>query len=219
VARLPRLTLAGQAHWIIQRAHPGARVFFDEADRSLFVAALHETMLAQSVSIHAYALLDDEVQLLARPQSAEGLSRFMQSLGRRYVSAHHRRHGGSGTLWDGRFRCAVIEAGATLLEVLCLIDGSTTEPGASSLPHRNGGATQKLLVDPPEYWLLGNTPFDRQAAWRHKVAEGLTLDRAVTLRRAAWGNWAVGSAAFSASVSATANRPAMPRSRGRPRSS
>ena len=220
MARLPRLSLAGQPHWLIQRGHSGSAVVADDADRRTFLAALNEAAAAAQVQIHAYALLDNEVHLLATPVTANGLSRMMQSLGRRYVSAYHRRHGGSGTLWEGRFRCAVVESGASLLDVLCLIDGmagAAAEAASSSFGHRAGGQTHALLVDPPPYWLLGNTPFERQAAWRRRVADGLPAARAVALRTAAVGSWAVGSPAFAAAVTDEAARPAAPRPRGRPR--
>lgn len=217
MARLPRLTLPGHAHWVIQRGHGGSRVFADEADRVAYRAALREAAATEQVQVHALALLDTEVQLLLRPGTATGLSRVMQAVGRRYVSAHHRRHGGSGTLWEGRFRCALVEAGATLLEVLCLIDGQPAETDATSLAHRAAGTADTLLTNPAEYWQLGNTPFDRQAAWRRRVAEGVPSQRADAWRRAALGGWVVGSAGFSAQVTAQAARPATPRPRGRPR--
>ncbi len=223
MARLPRLSLAGQVHWLIQRGHSGNLVFADAADRWAFLASLNEAAEAEEVQVHAYALLDNQVHLLATPATSAGLSRMMQSLGRRYVGAYHRRHGGSGTLWDGRFRCAVVQAGATLLDVMCLIDGLAGVAGlapeapTSSQGHRAGGERDPLLVDPQAYWLLGNTPFDRQAAWRARVGEGLSDARASALRGAALGSWAVGSAAFAAGVADQAARPAAPGLRGRPR--
>lgn len=218
MARLPRLVLAGQVHWLIQRGHSGRVVFTDATDRLIFLAALKEAAATEQVLIHAYALLSNEVHLLATPALASALSRTMQSLGRRYVSAHHRRHGGSGTLWDGRFRCAVVEPGATLLEVMVFIDGLADDPGMTSQAHRAGGPIDGMLVDPPEYWRLGNTPFERHASWRRIVAEGLGYGRREALLGAARGNWAVGSAAFAAAISESAARPASPRPRGRPRS-
>ena len=223
MARLPRLSIAGHAHWLTQRGHNGNPVFADAADRMAFLAALKEAAVADMVQVHAYALLDNQVHLLATPATATGLSRMMQSLGRRYVSAYHRRHGGSGTLWEGRFRCAVVQPGATLLDVMCLIDGLPSLAGlapeacASSLGHRAGGERDPLLVDPQAYWLLGNTPFDRQTAWRIRVGEGVPEARASSLRAAALGGWAVGSAVFAASVVEHTARPAAPRPRGRPR--
>jgi len=217
LARLPRLTLPGQAHWLIQRGHSARAVFADDEDRQTYLAALREAAGTEEVRIHAYALLDGEVQLLATPLGPTGLSRLMQAVGRHYVSAHHRRHGGSGTLWDGRFRCAVVEPGATLLDVLCLLDSQPGGDPALSVGHRTGGRPVPWLVDPPDYWQLGNTPFERQAAWRRRVAEGIGATRADALRSAALGNWVVGSPRFAAEVGAQTARPAAPRPRGRPR--
>jgi putative transposase len=217
LARLSRLVLAGQAHSILQRGHSGQRVFADAADRAAYGAALREAAAAEQVKLHAYALLDTEVQLLATPAAAPALSRMMQAVGRRYVSAYNRRHGRTGTLWDGRFRCAVVEPGATLLDALCLIDGQTAEPGQTSAGHRTGGARDPLLTDPPEYWALGNTPFDREAAYRGLLAAGLPAARGLALRQAALGGWAAGSPAYAAQVAKACARPAQPRPRGRPR--
>jgi putative transposase len=217
MARLPRLALPGQAHWIIQRGISGRSAFEDDIDRAAYLAALREAALQEQVLLHAFALPPNAVHLLVRPSTAPGLSRLMQAVGRRYVSAHHRRHGGSGTLWDGRFRCALVEPGAVMLEVLCLIDGLDGAAGHSSLAAHAGLQAPGPLVDPPEFWTLGNTPFDRHLAWQRRVAEGLGATRVAALQRAALGGWVVGGAAFAAQVAELASRPAAPRPRGRPR--
>jgi putative transposase len=216
MARLARLVLAGHAHYVIQRGHSAAPVFADDHDRAVYLAALREAAAAERVLLHAYALLNAEVQLLLCPPQAEALSRMIQAVGRRYVSAYHRRHGGSGTLWDGRFRCAVVQPGATRLEVLCLVDGQSAEPGVTSAGHRTEGRPDPTLADPPEYWQLGNTPFEREVAYRALLAQGLASARAQALRRAALGGWVAGTPAFAAQVSEAAARPTLPRPRGRP---
>jgi REP-associated tyrosine transposase len=217
MARLSRLVVAGQAHLVIQRGHGGAAVFADGIDRASYLAALREAAAAERVQVHAYALLPAEVQLLATPDRQPALSRLMQALGRRHVAAHNRRHGRSGTLWDGRFRCGVVEPGATRLQALRLVDGASAEAGLTSAPHRLGGPRATWLVDPPEYWALGNTPFDREAAYRTLLDAGVAPDAAAALRRAALGGWAAGSADFRAGLAAALSRPTQPRPRGRPR--
>jgi putative transposase len=235
VARLARLVLAGQAHYVIQRGHSGQPVFVDDADRQQFLAALHEAAAAERVQLHAYALLDSEVHLLATPETASTLSRMMQALGRRYVSTYNRRHSRSGTLWDGRFRCAVVEPGLARLDVLRLIDGLSAEPGTgtgaastattiganiglnTSAGTRAGGHMDARLQNTPEYWQLGNTPFEREAAYRSLLAVGVPAERKAALRRAALGGWAAGQAAFATQLETTLQRPARPRSPGRPR--
>lgn len=220
MARLPRLAVPGQAHFIIQRSHGGQAVLADAADRETLAQLLAQAAAAEQVQIHAAALLDTEVQLLCTPPEAQSLSRMMQAVGRRYVSAYNQRHRRSGALWDGRFRCAVVQAGATLLEVLCLIDGQAQDPidlPRTTIGHRNGGQAWIPVADPPEYWALGNTPFDRERVYRELLIRGTSAERAQTLRSAALGGWALGSTNFAAQVAKSGGRPAAPRPRGRPR--
>jgi putative transposase len=213
MARLPRLVVPGQAHYVIQRGHSAGTVFVDDEDRHCYLAALREAAMAHQLVLHGYALCDDEVPLLATPPDAEALSRSLQALGRRYVSAYNRRHACRGTLWDGRFRCGVVEPGRARLAALLLVDGAA---GQTSATQRCGGPREPWLVDSAEVWGLGNTPFDRELAWKQLLAQGVPAAQARALREAALGGWAIGSPGFVAEMAAQARRPAAKRPRGRP---
>lgn len=217
MARLPRLALAGHAHCIVQRGHGARAVFVDDHDRSLYLTTLREAAATEHTQVHAWALLDDEVRLLATPEAGPQLARLVQAIGRRYVSAYNRRHGCSGTLWGGRFRSAVLAPGPVLLDALRWVDGASSVAGQTSAAHRTGAGTVTGLTDPPEFWGLGNTPFEREAAYRALLAEGLPRAQQAWLRQAVMGGWVAGDPAFSADVAATSARPAAPRSPGRPR--
>jgi putative transposase len=222
MARRARLVLAGQAHYVIQRGHPCINLFAGANDRGLFLASLREAAAAEGVLLHAYALLEHEVHLLATPNSTSGLGRLVQAVGRRYVSAHNRQHQRGGTLWDGRFRACVVEAGPQRLAVLRLIDGLVAEPQHSSAAHRlgllgtNASASAPELQELPELWQLGNTPFEREAAYGRLLQQGLPAGVADKLRHAALGGWPLGSAGFVADVEDTTGQIARPRPRGRP---
>lgn len=214
MARLPRLSAAGRLHYVVQRGHPGHPVFIDDEDRRCYIAALREAAAAHRLAVHAYALKADEVQLLATPPDDKALSLTLQGVGRRYVSARNRRHGTRGTAWEGRFRCGVVEPGAATLAALVLVD---SQQGQTSAAHRAGGARDHFVADPPEFWTLGNTPFEREAAYRQHLAQGVAPGVAQALRAAALGGWAYGSPAFVAQVGGEAERRAAPRRPGRPR--
>jgi putative transposase len=218
MARLPRLALADQAHLVLQRALPGQNAFADDGDRRAYLDALAGAARAAPVAVHAYALLEHEVLLLLSPREPAALSLAMQAVGRRYVAAFNRRHARRGTLWDGRFRCAVVEPGPALLDALLYVDGQSERPGLTSAAHRTSGTREPLLRDPPPYWTLGNTPFEREAGYRALLARGLRAETADQLRAAALGGWVYGSAAFAAGLEPAAARPLRPRARGRPRS-
>jgi putative transposase len=73
-----------------------------------------------------------------------------------------------------------------------------------------------LLTDPPDYWALGNTPFEREAVWSGWLQRGPDPQWLQRLDHAALHSWAVGGEAFVAQVAEKAGRPATPRRRGRP---
>jgi putative transposase len=216
VARLPRLVIPGHAHYVIQRGHNGQRVFADEADRRSFLACLREAVRDNALALHAYALNDADVHLLVTPPDEAALSRAIQQVGRRYVSAYNRRHARRGTLWDGRFRCGVVEPGPHRLAALLLVDG---QPGQTSAAHRTGGAREAALGDPAEFWQLGNTPFEREASYRTLLVQGVAPELADTVGRAAAGGWVAGSARFvHALAGGLPARHLLPRPAGRKRS-
>ncbi len=265
MARLPRLAVAGQAHLVLMLGHSAQPVFVDDDDRRLFLAALRDAARQHGVAVHAYALQPSQVLLLLTPGTAGALGALMQGLGRRYGAAFNRRHGRRGSLWAGRFRTAVVQAGAPLLEAMLYIDlqgvahdagtgldavaaggpagrvelgqgvgvgslagvvaGASAASGSRSgadaaawcsLGHHLGQRRDPLITDGTAWWALGNTPFEREAAYRRCLAEGLAPSRAAALAHAAHQGWAVGDAGFLAALALQADRPVQPRPRGRP---
>jgi len=234
MARLSRLSLPGVVHYVLQRGHNGGAILHDTKDTEQLLQTLREAALSTGVVLHAYAVTDRELRVLATPDSANGVSRLMQALGRRYAAGFNRRHGRSGSLWDGRFRSALVEPGPATLQALRDVDRRSladddAQPAAlattvgagptvrSSAAHRTGGRRDPALVDPPAYWQLGNTPFEREWRYRELLADALSADQAALLEQAVQGNWAFGSAAFLADMMEAAARPVAPRARGRPR--
>lgn len=225
MARLPRLAVAGAAHLVTLYGHSGLPVFVDDEDRRQFLAALRESALQHRVAVHAYVLLADHVHLLLTPASDGALGALMQGLGRRYGAAFNRRHGRRGTLWAGRFRTAVVQPGATLLEAMLFIDQHVVRSGVvasaadhawCSAGHHLGRRRDPLLTESSAWWALGNTPFEREAAYRGLLDEGLAPARVAALAEAARKGWALGDADFLAALAQQVERPVQPRPRGRP---
>lgn len=226
MARLARLAVGGLVHQLIQRGNNGQDIFIDRPDRESFLLLLRDAAAASQVAIHAYALTDNEVALLATPADAAGLSRMMQSLGRRYVARFNRRHGRSGTLWEGRFRATVIEAERFLHACICFVELAPVRAGLareaqdhpwSSARHHLGLASDPLVSDHALYWAMGNTPFEREAAHRQLLERGLTAEQARGIADATMKGWALGTDAFKATLEEHTQRRVQPGPRGRPR--
>jgi putative transposase len=226
MARLRRLALGGLPHLVVQRALPGVVAFADDAERGDYLDMLGQALRAQGVALWGYALLENEAWLLLQPATGQALGQAIQALGRRYVAAVNRRRGRRGTLWDGRFRAAVIEPQAVLLDALVHVETLPVAAGLalsaaawrwSSARQRLGLARDARLADPPAWWALGNTPFEREAAWRRRLDAGLTPAQRRAIEDAALHGWALGPPGFVAEVGQRAGRPAARRPRGRPR--
>ena len=226
MARAKRLALAGELHHVLQRGHNRQTVFVDDTDCASYLAMLRDAATEYGVALHAYVLLATEVHLLVTPHESISVSRLMQSMGRRYVTAFNRRHDRSGTLWEGRFRASVIEGARVGIDAMLYVEtlpvrlGQASGPGEwpwSSAGHHLGRRRDPVISEHPAYWALGNTPFERELAHAHKLQEGVGPALAERFERAVMqGRW-VGSAPFAAAVAARAGLQVQSRPRGRPR--
>ncbi|MBE7940011.1 MULTISPECIES: transposase [Ramlibacter] len=225
MARLPRLTLPGQAHHILQRGNNGQAVFVDAEDHEHLLALLQEQSRKHGVAIHAYVLMDHHFHLLATPGTAEGVPQMMQAVGRAYVRGFNLRHGRSGTLWEGRYRCTLVQPERYLLACMAYIElnpvraGLVTDPAAypwSSHAHHLGLRTDRLVVPHALYWALGNTPFAREAAYADLVRAGLSPAQQAALTEATLRGWALGDADYVAELQKRTGRRLSKGRAGRP---
>lgn len=226
MARLPRLTLAGHPHHVIQRGNNRQPIFRDAADREQMLDLLYAYARQFRVAIHAWVLMDNHLHLLATPESADGLPKLMQSVGRRYVRYFNDRHGRTGTLWEGRYRSTVIESERHLLACMVYIDLNPVRAGLvqqardypwSSHAHCVGLRQDRLVTPHSLFWALGNTPFAREAAYAELVHAGISDREQAAMTDAALRGWALGSAAFVDSLQTLTARRVQPRRPGRPK--
>lgn len=226
MARLPRLILAGHPHHVILRGNNRQAIFYSDHDREHLLQTLKDVARQYRVAVHGYVLMDNHLHLLVTPPSPDALSRMMQSLGRRYVgwfNAHHER---SGTLWEGRFRAGLIEGERHLIACLRYIElnpvraGLCVEPADwpwSSARHHLGLDRSALITEHEMYWRLGNTPFDREHAYRELLAAGVVSTEQAQFTEAVLRGRPVGSDAFLGPLAVERPEVIVRRPRGRPR--
>lgn len=226
MARQNRLTVAGLPHHVIWLGHSASPVFVDDADRQAFLRILSEVSRLHDVHLHAYLLTDRRIHLLCTPQRVASLSLMMQGLGRAYVRRFNLRHARQGTLWDGRYRCTVIEPGELVLSTMVMLDTEPVHLNLSEAPaaylwsshaHYLGRRLDVGLVAPQVYWDLGNTPFAREAAYAGRVAQGLRAEERSRLTDAALKGWALGEQAFLVQLQGQSDRRVTKGRPGRPR--
>lgn len=227
MARAARFVRSATAHLVVQRGHNRQRIVIDDTDRHVWREALVRSVAEHEVRLNAWALCDDHFLLMVTPREASALGRLMQDVGRSYVAAFNRRHARSGTLWDGRFRACVLQSGACELDALRYVESSCTSGLDSSQPtagyrwssrgHHLGQAADPLITDPAAYWALGNTPFEREAAYRSWIDQPLGFARVAELEGCLRQGRPWGDAGFVRQLELEVGRSLSAQPRGRPR--
>ena len=225
MARLPRLTLPGYPHHIIQRGNNRQAIFLDQQDFAAMLALLTESARKFGVAVHAYVLMDNHFHLLATPPTAEALPLMMQAVGRSYVRSFNRRHGRTGTLWEGRYRATLVQSERYLLACMTYIDLNPVRAGMvaqapdwpwSGCAHALGLRQDALITPHALYWALGNTPFAREAAYATLLQTGIATQQQTALTDATLHGWALGDAEFVDELQKKSTRRLRPARPGRP---
>jgi len=180
MARQARTIIPGQAMHVMVRGNNREILFFDDADRRIYLDWLREAAKQFGCAVHAFALMPNHVHLLMTPQNTDSLAKTMQSLGRRYAQYFNQQQQRSGTIWEGRYRSSLIDPEYFLrcqrfIELNPVRSGFDSSPQAStwtSFASHIGGNAEPWLVDHQHFWRLGNTPFERQMTWAAFLKEG-----------------------------------------------
>ncbi|MDD5333626.1 MAG: transposase [Rhodoferax sp.] len=225
MARLPRLTLPGYPHHVIQRGNNRQAIFISKTDYQTLLDLLVENADKFDVAIHAYVLMRNHFHLLVTPRTADGLPQMMQAVGRRYVRYFNSTQKRSGTLWEGRYKSTLIQGERYLLACMAYIDLNPVRAGLvtqacdypwSSFGHYTGQRTDKFITPHALLWELGNTPFAREAAYADLVQSGVSAAQQKALTDSALSGWALGEPDFVADLQKRTQRRVAKSAAGRP---
>ena len=218
MARLARHYVPEHPQHVILQGLTGP-AFLDEGDYLYFLACLADAARVADLAVHAWVLMPDAIQFLVTPSYESSVPVAMQAVGRRYVETFNRRHGRRGAVWRGEYRATVIEPDRYFLLASQVIDHApvrnrlVAEPGNyqwSSYTHHIGLRVDNFIKDHPLYRALGNTPFERQQAYRDLGAQLLDEREVNDLMQSTLKGWVLGSAAYCEWAAQTANRRLMP---------
>jgi len=201
MARLPRLTLPGLPHYVLQRGNNLQPIFADAQDYACMKDLLREMGRRFAVELHAYILLPNQ------------LHRF------------NNRHGRSGTLWEGRYRGTVLEPQAWLLPAMVVLESQAVTQGVaaravdyafSSARHNAGAQVDGMLRLHRAYWSLGDTPFAREAAYAQLLDRGASEEVQEVVLQAALKGWVLGGDSFVQGLQQQTERRLTRQKAGRP---
>jgi len=223
MARLPRLIIPTQPHYLIQRGNQA--IFRDAADHGAFLGWLRSASKTFKVAVHAYVLLPDQLHLLVSPADENGLGQMMQWIGRYYVPYFNQKYERAGTLWQGRYKTSVIDPDQYFMTCSRYLEFAPVRAGLvptaldyawSSYAHHAGVRPDPVITDHALYWALGNTPFDREAAYLALTEQALDAAQVKGVEQAVLRGGTLAGDAFKQALERKLKRPVMPAKRGRP---
>jgi putative transposase len=168
--------------------------------------------------------MPNHVHLLVTPREGEGVAMMMQELGRRYVRLFNDTYQRSGTLWEGRYKAAMIDSERYFLTCqryvelnpvrAALVGDAADFPWSS--PRHSAVGVRNRLVTPHEIFLsLGPEEAARRSAYAALFSDPIPAQEIERIREATNKGWPLGSEAFVKRVETALGRPARPPKRGR----
>ena len=212
MARLPRIVVPGQPLHIVQRGNNRTHCFFTDADYHFYLDCLADAASHFGCRIHAYVLMTNHVHLLLTPDTSTSPSLALQSVGRRYVRYVNHRYNRSGTLWEGRYKSALIDSERYFLVCSRYLDLNpvrakmVNHPGEypwSSCSVYAEGVANALITAHPLYSQLGTSTESRCAAYRALFSNLIGEADFAALRVATETGTVLGNEHFRTEIEAT----------------
>lgn len=223
--RPARLILPDVAVHVIQRGNDGADCFRETGDYMLYLLQLRQLSEERGCALHAYCLMTNHVHLLLTPASQESCSGLMRDLGQRYVQSFNRRHGRTGTLWEGRFHSSVVESARYVLACYRYIESNPVRARMVNHPTgyawssywANAGLRADALLSPhKEYLALATAAMERAKTYAALFENPLDGNLTRSIREAVNSGHPLASESFKAALAATTGRTLRPKRPGRP---
>jgi REP element-mobilizing transposase RayT len=116
MARPLRIEFSGAVYHVTSRGNARQNIFFDDADRQVFLKVLGNVIEKYNWLCHAFCLLDNHYHILVETQDPN-LSLGMRQLNGVYTQRVNIRHHRVGHLFQGRYKAILVEKNVHLLEL------------------------------------------------------------------------------------------------------
>jgi putative transposase len=190
-------------------------VFRRPEDAVVYLRCAAVAARRQGVAVHAYVLMSNHVHMLVTPAAESSLPKMMQAIGAAYVSYFNDAYVRTGTLWEGRYKAAIVDRDCYLLACMRYMELNPVRAGLVRSPaayrwssyHANALGVRDDIVEPHEIYLqLGATAARRRSAYRGLFAHPISADSLAEIRDATQHAWALGNPTFRHNVTALGRR-------------
>jgi len=224
--RRPRIFVTDLPYHIIQRGNNKSPIFFCDNDYYFFLKVLQEAKIKHPCFIYSYCLMPNHFHLLAAPKEKQNISLLMKLLGVKYVLYVNRVHKRTGTLWEGRFKCSLIDKEQYFLTCLHYIEMNPIRAGIASVPElyrwssyrfRAFGEKSPILDLDAWYNGLGKNSQERQIRYQQFFRNAIPTSDLKLIRELTNKDALLGSSSFKKQIEMMLGEEIIIRLRGRPK--
>jgi putative transposase len=116
MARPLRIQYPGAVYHVTNRGNERKAIYKDNADRSMFLQILFQSIDTYSVTLHSFVLMKNHWHILVETLLGN-LGEFMRHLNITYTSYYNRCHNRVGHLYQGRYKSFLVEKDSYLSAV------------------------------------------------------------------------------------------------------
>jgi len=120
--RTSRAIVANHYYHVINRGNDQLLRFHDRSDYAAFLWLIAEANEHVALPIIGACIMPNHVHLVVRPNHDLDLAQWAHWLFTTHARRYHKKHGGSGRVWQGRYKAFVIQDDRHLLTVLRYVE-------------------------------------------------------------------------------------------------
>jgi len=183
---MPRTARAAAGNWcyhVLNRGNGRAEVFHKDDDYAAFLALLPPACERLPMRILGWCLMPNHFHLVLWTHEDGDLGRWMQWLLTSHVRRYRRHYGGSGHVWQGRFKAFPIQQDEHLLTVLRYVERNPLRANFVKRAEawRWSSLASRLAPQPSE--LLTTCPDPLPRDWCERVNRAPSEAEVAALRR------------------------------------
>jgi putative transposase len=193
MARQHRIEYPGAFYHVYSRGNQKQPIFLSDEDRHFFIKCLRDSFERFGCIFLCYCLMPNHYHLFLKTPSGH-LSKIMHMINRAYATYFNRKYEGVGHIFQGRYKCILVEAEVYAQELSSYIHLNPVEAAIADLPQQFPWSNYRdyLGLRVPEPWtdvsfvlnLFSSDPAQARLRYADYVASKMRRGHSRALREA-----------------------------------
>jgi len=134
MGRISRRRLGGGVFHVLNRGINKSWIMNDSEDRDFFLELLANEKRKFKMNVYHWCVMSNHFHLAVEALKVSDLSSYVGKVCELYSRHFHKRHGGCGTVWQGRFKSCVVQKEGYLLRLGRYIERNPVRAEIEKLP-------------------------------------------------------------------------------------